>query len=164
MYSGKEINMDEAKQDREGGPGLYTLGLACCIGISVCGIYPRRAEPGEIRYNAFLAHLAEGPPMERTWQSLESKVERAKKNGLRDLEIQVCVVDPLTLREDEAPDMRWSQRMIDGQKKLNRDYIQKASGLRDRGSRSKIEVCQHHINDIVDMRITGDREMLVIGA
>lgn len=106
MYSGKEVQMDEAKQDQEGGAGLYNLGLACCIGISVYDMYARKAEPGEIRYDAFLAHLADGPLMEKTWQSLKSKVDRAKSNGLTNLKIRVCIVDPSTLKEDKTDGMK----------------------------------------------------------
>lgn len=153
--------MDEAEQDREGGPGLHTLGLACCIGIGVCGKYSHRAEPGEIRYNAFLAHLVDGQAMESTWQSLKTKVDLAKRNGLKDLKIQVCVVDPSTLREDNVPNMRWSQGMIDDQRRLNHNYINKAAGLGDRGPRSKVKVHQHHINEGVDMQITRGRKMLI---
>lgn len=79
MYGGTETHMDSARQDQEGGAGLYTLGLACCIGISVCCTYAQEAEPGEIRHDAFLAHLADGPLMEKTFQSLKSKVDLAKK-------------------------------------------------------------------------------------
>ncbi|POS78048.1 hypothetical protein DHEL01_v203563 [Diaporthe helianthi] len=162
MYAGRETEMDEANQDPENGNGLYTLGLACCIGISVCGTYSQQAQPGEIRHNAFLAHLADGPAMERTWKSLESKVDRAKKSGLMGLRIQVCVVDPSTLREDK--EMRWSKDMVDGQRRINDVYISKAAGLRDGSLRSGVEVYRHHINDIVDMRITRDRIMLIAKA
>ncbi|KAG8164381.1 hypothetical protein KVR01_006299 [Diaporthe batatas] len=167
MYPGKETAMDEAKQDHENGPGLYTLGLACCIGISVCGTYTHHHQRAgeEARPNAFMAHLADGPAMERTWQSLKRQVDGAKRDGLAQLRIQVCVVDPATLGEDEAPGMRWSQGMMDEQGRLNDDYIRKAAALRDdRGSRFRVAVHRHHINEVVDMRITRDRRMLVVKA
>lgn len=155
--------MDEAKQDQVGGPGLFTLGLACCIGISVCGTYAQEAEPGEIRYDAFLAHLADGPLMEKTWQSLKSKVDLAKSNGLANLKIRVCVVDPATLKEDETDGMNWTQAMIVEQQKLNNEYVNKAASLLTAGSQ-KVDVQKHHINKDVDMRITSDRRMLILDA
>lgn len=163
MYSGTEVQMDEAKQDREGGTGLYTLGLACCIGISVCGTYTHKAEPGEIRYDKFLAHLADGPLMDKTWQSLKRKVVLAKSNGLTGLKVQVCVVDPSTLKEDKASGMTWSRAMIIEQKELNTDYVNKAANLLTAGSR-KVDVRTHHINKEADMRITSSRRMLVFDA
>ncbi|KAG6361301.1 hypothetical protein INS49_009526 [Diaporthe citri] len=161
MYSGTEVQMDEAKQDQVGGAGLYTLGLACCIGISVCGTYAQEAEPGEIRYDAFLAHLADGPLMEKTWQSLKRNVDLAKSNGLTNLKIQVCIVDPSTLKEDNG--MKWSQALIAEQQKINDDYIIKATSLLTTGSQ-KVDVHSHHINKEVDMRITSDRRMLILDA
>lgn len=166
MYSGKEVQIDEAKQDQEDGTGLYTLGLACCIGISVCGMYAQKAERGEIRYDAFLAHLADGPLMEKTWQSLKSKVDRAKSNGLRDLKIRVCIVNPSTLKEDKTPGMKWSQAMIVEQQKLNDHYVNKATSLLTttrRGS-EKVDVQSHHINKEADMQITSGRRMLILDA
>ncbi|KAK7716397.1 hypothetical protein SLS64_003551 [Diaporthe eres] len=166
MYPGKEIQMDEAKQDQEGGAGLYTLGLACCIGISVCGTYAQKAEPGEIRCDAFLAHLADGPLMEKTWQSLKSKVDRDKSNGLTDLKIRVCIVNPSTLKEDKTPGMKWSQAIIIEQQKLNDYYVIKATSLLTttrRGSQ-KVDVQRHHINKEADMQITSGRWMLILDA
>ncbi|KAI7783693.1 hypothetical protein LA080_011402 [Diaporthe eres] len=166
MYSGKEIQMDEAKQDQEGGAGLYTLGLACCIGISVCGMFDRKAEPGEIRHDAFLAHLADGPLMEETWQLLKRKIDRAKSNGLTDLKIRICIVNPSTLNEDKTPGMKWSQAMIIEQQKLNDHYVIKANSLLTttrRGSQ-KVDVQSHHINKEVDMQITSGRRMLILDA
>jgi hypothetical protein len=164
MYSGTETHMDEARQDQEGGRGLYTLGLACCIGIGVCGTYTQEAEPGEIRYDAFLAHLADGPRMEKTWQSLRRKVDLAKEKGLGDLRMQVCVVDPPTLRKDKAGSMVWSRAMEDEQKKLNAVYVAKAAGLGAAGFPRAVDVRRHHINTDVDMLITRDRRMLVLDA
>lgn len=152
--------MDEARQDEEGGTGLFTLGLACCIGIGVYGTYAQEGRPGKVRYDAFLAHLADGPDMEKTWQSLKSKVDRAKSNGLSHLKIRVCVVDPSTLKEDETS-MRWSRAMIAEQQNLNDGYIAKASSLLSPGSR-RVDVQSHHINKEVDLRITSDRRMLVL--
>lgn len=166
MYSGKEVQMDEAKQDQEGGAGLYTLGLACCIGISVCGMYDQKAEPGEIRYDAFLAHLADGPVMEKTWHSLKSKVDRAKSNGLTNLKIRVCIVNPSTLKEDKTPDMKWSQAMIVEQQKLNDRYVIKAASLLTmaRTGSQKVDVQSHHINKEADMQITSGRRILILNA
>lgn len=163
MYSGKEVQMDEARQDREGGTGLYTLGLACCIGISVCGTYNQKAEPGEIRYDKFLAHLADGPLMEKTWQSLKRKVVLAKSNGLTGLKVQVCIVDPSTLKDDKAAGMRWSRAMIVEQQKLNDYYVNKAATLLAAGLH-KDDVRTHHINVEVDMRISSSRRMLILNA
>ena len=163
MYSGTEVQMDEAKQDQEGGAGLYTLGLACCIGISVCGTYVEKAEPGEIRYNAFLAHLADGTDTEKTFQSLKSKVDLAKSNGLTNLKIQVCVVDPSTLKEDETEGMSWTQAMIVEQQKINEKYITKAASLLTAHSQ-KVDVKTHHINKEADMQVTKDRKMLTADA
>lgn len=162
MYPGKEVQMDEAKQDQEGGAGLYTLGLACCIGISICGTYALKAEPGEIRYNSFLAHLADGPLMHKTWQSLKRKVDLAKSNGLTGLKIQVCIVDPSTLKEDKTG-MRWSRAMIVEQQNLNYYYVKKASTLLATTSQ-KVDVQTHHINNEADMRITSGRKMLILDA
>lgn len=151
--------MDKARQDQEGGTSLFTLGLAYCIGIGVCGKYVQKAEPGEIRNNAFLSHLADGPDMEKTWQSLKSKVDLAKSNGLTELKIQVSVVDPLTLKDDES--MNWTQPMIVEQQKLNDGYIAKASSLLTAGPQT-VGVQRHHINKAVDMRITSDRRILIL--
>lgn len=163
MYPGTEVQMDKAKQDQEGGAGLYTLGLACCIGISVCGRYAHKAEPGEIRYDAFLAHLADGPLMEKTWQSLKRKVDLAKSNGLTNLKIRVCIVNPSTLKEDRTQGMKWSQAMIVEQQKLNDFDVIKATSLLTTGSQ-KVDVQSHHINEEADMRITSRRRMLILDA
>lgn len=116
---------------------------------------------GEIRHDAFLAHLADGPQMEKTWQSLKTKVDLAKSKGLTNLKIRVCVVNPSTLKEDETPGMRWSQAMVLEQQKINDDYVARAAGLLGTVSQG-LDFQGHHINNDIDMRVTRDRKILIL--
>lgn len=114
-----------------------------------------------MRYDAFLAHLADGPQMEKTWQSLKAKVDVAKSKGLTNLKIRVCVVDPSTLKEDETPGMRWSEAMIIEQEKINDDYVARAAGLLGTVSQG-LDVQSHHINNDIDMQVTRERKVLIL--
>lgn len=99
--------------------------------------------------------------MEKTWQSLKTKVDLAKSKGLTNLRIRVCVVDHSTLKEDETPGMRWSQAMIVEQQKINDDYVARAAGLLGTVSQG-LDVQSHHISNDIDMRVTRDRKILIL--
>ncbi|KUI69330.1 hypothetical protein VM1G_05459 [Cytospora mali] len=159
----KEVMMDQTRADIEGGPGLFTLGLAVCIGIAVVGDYNTRAREGETRYDKWLAHLADGPMMEITFNTLKSRVESAKRHGLRNLKVKMSVVDPESLREDDSGFV-WSERDIRQTKDTNALYITKVRELTrtSSGNATLMRVERHHVNDAKDMEILASKEMRIL--
>lgn len=157
--------MDQARADDEDGDGLYTLGLAVCIGIAVVGSYhsSNAAEPGEIRMNKFLAHLADGPQMERNWMRLKNLVESAKHRGLGALRVRVSIVDPESLREDDSGFV-WSDAAIRQTKATNDIYVRRVAQLTrsSLGPATLMQIKSHHVNNAKDMEITAEKEIKIL--
>lgn len=113
---------DGCQADQEFGRGLQIQCLAGGMGIGVHGRYERGPKAGQVRYDAFLAHLVEGR-MEDTMLVLQAQVEEARKKGLVDIKTVVCYRDDKTLNQD--PRMIWNSQMVAGEQRLNERFIQR---------------------------------------
>ncbi|KAK7743220.1 hypothetical protein SLS53_004305 [Cytospora paraplurivora] len=156
-----EVMMDQARADVEGGDGLCTFGLAVCIGVAIVGEYPTNAAEGETRHDKFLAHLADGPMMEVTFNSLKRQVEAAKAKGLRRLRVKMSVVEPQSLREDS--EFSWSETAIKQTKDTNALYVNKVRELtRSSSGLALMRVEQHHINHAADIEILASKDIRIL--
>lgn len=117
---------DGARADQEYGSGLQIRRLAGGMGIAVCGRYTDRPRAGQVRHDAFLAHLVEGR-MEDTMLALQAQVEEARRRGLRDLATEICYRDDQTLTQD--PGMLWNSQMVGAERRLNDRFICRAEAL-----------------------------------
>lgn len=152
--------MDQAHADVEAGDGLYTLGLAVCIGITIIGEYNTHPEQGEIRHDKLLAYLADGPIMEVTFNTLELQVESAKRHGLKSLRVKMSVVNPESLRGDEFMFV-WSESDIRQTKDTNALYACKVreSTRATSGPATLMYIEGHHVNGATDTEILASKEI-----
>lgn len=143
---------DSARADLECGNGLQIRRLAGGMGIAVRGQYGERsrAGSGQVRHDAFLAHLVEGR-MEQTMQALVAQVEEAvRRRGLRDLQTDICYRDDQTLDQDSG--MIWNSQMIAVERRLNDRFICRAEELW--GCTPRLH--PYHVSgDKVGMRVSG---------
>lgn len=147
-----DVDIDEAKCDVEDGSGLETLGLATCIGIGLTGKYDADGEPGEERCDKFLAHLADSPQMEETWDEFKMMVDEAKQVGLVKLRVLVCVPDASTLADDD--EFNWTEDMILKQGELYNYYVALAQKLASGIPGSSVKVDKHHFKKPRNMTVT----------
>ncbi|KAJ4416916.1 hypothetical protein N0V82_006466 [Gnomoniopsis sp. IMI 355080] len=112
---------DSAKKSQELGRGLQIHCLAGGIGIAVTGRYSHSLKSGQVRYDAFLAHLVEGR-MRETLKQLLYDVAEAKKKGLNILSMLVCYRDEKTLGQDTR--MIWNSRTVSEEVKLRESLMQ----------------------------------------
>lgn len=159
-----EVYMDEAQASLVGGDGLFTLGLATCIGVAVSGTYGRASANANSsdHYNKFLAHLADGPLMEQTWANLARLVQHAVVLGLSSLQVLISVPDVTTLWEDE--DIAWTAAMIQQEKQIVDCFVRRAEGLARGMAGSVVRVDRHHINRPRDMKVTKEGLLVVTDA
>lgn len=153
--------MDEACADVVGGPGLYTSGLATCIGIAVSGIYYTGPDTSdgreEIRCDKFLAHLGDGREMARTWRKLEHMVWHAiVTHRLSEVRVAITVLDTNTLKEDE--DVKWTEAMVAHEVAKVKEFMNKAEMLVRGISGGVFMVDRHHVNMArnIDINEKGD--------
>lgn len=111
---------DSVKKAQELGHGLQIHCLAGGIGIAVTGCYSQRLKHGQVRYDAFLAHLVEGR-MRETLKQLLLEVAEAKKKDLQIVTLLVCYRDEKTLGQDTR--MVWNSKMVSEEVKLRESLI-----------------------------------------
>lgn len=114
---------DSTQKDQEFGKGLQIHRLAGGIGVAVTGHYRQGARAGQVRYDAFMAHLVEGR-MRDTLKALLSDVEHARKKGFVVVKTTFCYRDEKTLNQDQR--MIWSSRMVIDESKLRERLVQMA--------------------------------------
>lgn len=119
-YEPVEI-FDSTKRAHELGRGLQIHRLAGGIAIAVTGRYRHGLKPGQVRHDAFLAHLVEGR-MRETLKKLLVDVAEAKKKGLHVLSMLVCYRDEKTLSQDTR--MIWNSKTISEEVRLRESLIQ----------------------------------------
>lgn len=112
---------DSAKKSQELGRGLQIHSLAGGIGIAVTGRYSHSLKSGQVRYDAFLAHLVEGR-MRETLKQLLFDVAEAKKKGFHILSLLVCYRDEKTLGQDMR--MIWNSKTVSEEVKLRESLMQ----------------------------------------
>ncbi|KAJ4386698.1 hypothetical protein N0V93_009596 [Gnomoniopsis smithogilvyi] len=112
---------DSTKKSQELGRGLQIHCLAGGIGIAMTGRYRQGLKPGQIRHDAFLAHLVEGR-MRETLKQLLVDVAEAKKKGFITLSLLVCYRDEKTLSQD--PRMVWNSKTISEEIRLRESLVQ----------------------------------------
>lgn len=91
------------------------------VGIAVTGQYRSSPKAGQVRYDAFLAHLVEGRMLD-TLRRLLDGVDDARKDGLEDVNVVVCYRDEKTLKQD--PRMLWTSRMALSELRLRERLLQ----------------------------------------
>lgn len=111
---------DSVKKAQELGRGLQIHCLAGGIGVAVTGRYYQGLKHGQVRYDAFLAHLVEGR-MRETLKQLLVEVAEAKKKGLQILTLLVCYRDEKTLAQDTR--MIWNSKTVSEEVKLRESVI-----------------------------------------
>lgn len=112
---------DSVKRAQELGRGLQIHCLAGGIGIAVTGRYRHALKHGQVRYDAFLAHLVEGR-MRETLKQLLVEVTEAKKKGLEILTLLVCYRDEKTLGQDTR--MIWNSKTISEEVRLRESLME----------------------------------------
>lgn len=112
---------DAVNKDEESGRGLRIHCLAGGIGIAVTGRYRHGPKTGQVRHDAFLAHLVEGR-MRDTLKQLLVDVTEAKKKGLYLNSMLVCYRDEKTLSQDTR--MIWNSKTVSEEVRLRELLIQ----------------------------------------
>lgn len=111
---------DSVKKAQELGRGLQIHCLAGGIGVAVTGRYHHGPKHGQVRYDAFLAHLVEGR-MRETLKQLLVEVAEAKKKGFQILTLLVCYRDEKTLGQDSR--MIWNSKTVSEEVRLRESLI-----------------------------------------
>ncbi|KAF3768797.1 hypothetical protein M406DRAFT_327216 [Cryphonectria parasitica EP155] len=106
---------DDFQKAQEFGKGLQIQCLAGGMGVAVTGRYRNHPKAGQVRYDAFLAHLVEGR-MQDTLKRLLGDVNEAQKQGLKNVQLLILYRDESTLSQD--PKMIWSSRMMASELRL----------------------------------------------
>lgn len=119
-YEAVEV-YDTSKKDQELGRGLQIHCLAGGIGIAATGRYRHGPKAGQVRNDAFLAHLVEGR-MRETLKQFLADIAEAKKKGLYLVSMLVCYRDEKTLSQDTR--MIWNSKTVSEEVKLRELLLQ----------------------------------------
>ncbi|CAN8100659.1 unnamed protein product [Discula destructiva] len=111
---------DAYHKDQEFGRGLQIHCLAGGIGIAMIGRYRHGAKAGQVRDDAFMAHLVEGS-MRETLKQFLGDVVVAKKKGLQVISMVLCYRDEKTLSQDTR--MIWNSRMVTEELRLRKTLV-----------------------------------------
>lgn len=153
-----DVDMSEFALSTEGGQGLCTLSLVTCVGIAVVVAYNDPPRPGEPRPDKFLAHIDEDEGEEAA-DALQQQVGEAKRQGLKNMHVVACVLNPESLRE--RPEEPVDEATVQQQVHFNEQCIALAAGLTNGVRSSTFAVLKHHIYEPRHMVITTRNEIRV---